>query len=115
MAGNETDDCPLGYADQWLRMRDTNSHEVLRIPDSLTAEQDEDCEYDEDQSYMDEDCVQMGNGNQDVLEAGAPGTHGESVQDVPPELHGWFCKFYTEYVKLLTSDQWRPQLTGLLG
>ncbi|OGE47376.1 hypothetical protein PENARI_c047G08774 [Penicillium arizonense] len=99
MAHNEAEDCSLGYADQWLKMRDTKPFDISSTPDSPAAEQDEDCEYDDDQTYVDEGYLQMDNGNPDVIEGGycALGTHsGESAQDVPPELHGWFYTVYTE-------------------
>lgn len=108
MACNDTNEYPLGYADQWLRMRDTNPLGLSSISDSPAAEQDADCEYDEDQSYVEESRVRMDDGDQDVVEGEywASGTHGRgSAQDVPPELHGFFGTVYTEYVNLLTSDQ----------
>ncbi|KUM57414.1 hypothetical protein ACN42_g9771 [Penicillium freii] len=100
MSLNKFDGESLGYADQWLEMRNTRPHDLYSIPDSPVASLDEDCDYDEDQSCVDGRSAQINNGNQDAVtrEYGASETHcgNGSAQDAPPELYEMFGTIYTE-------------------
>lgn len=114
---NDNDEYSLGYEDQWLRMRDTSPVDLSSIPDSPAAELDADCDYDEDQSYVNESRVQMDDSNQDAGEDGywASATHGGGpAEDVPRELHQFLGAVYTQYDNLSTSTS-PSKLTSLLG
>lgn len=102
MSSYEVDQHSLGYADQWHKMRESQPRksDIWSVAESPVASQDLDCEYEEDQSRIDENDSRIDDSRRNAAEdeSWPSGIHcgNGTAQDGSSELPGIFGTVYTE-------------------